>query len=37
MRASSSAARVFSPAGSKIIREELELLADGGKALRRGL
>src|SRR3954468_20594694 len=37
MRASRSEARVLSSAGSKVVREELELLADRRKALRRRL
>src|SRR5215204_2337289 len=34
---SSSARRVFSPAGSKVVREQGQLLADGRQALRGGL
>ena len=34
--ASSAAARSLRPAGSKIVREQGHLLADGGEALRRG-
>src|SRR4051794_40126939 len=37
MRASKSEARVLSSAGSKVVREELELLADRREALRRRL
>src|SRR5215218_3638692 len=37
MRSSSSASVRFRPAGSKIVREERELLADRRKALRRRL
>ena len=36
IRASSAAARSRSPAGSKIVREQGHLLADGGEALRGG-
>ena len=36
-RASSAATRSASPAGSKIVREQLHLLADRGQALRGGL
>src|SRR4051812_2501965 len=35
--ASSSASRSLSPAGSKIVREQGQLLTDGGQALRGGL